>query len=435
MKLIKAMRGTRDIYDVEALKFNFIEDTAKELLENYGFGRMITPTFESTDLFKRGIGEGTDIVDKEMYTFSDRGDRSITLRPEGTAPVVRSYLENKTYGKEDLTKYYYINNMFRYERPQAGRYREFYQCDADVIGSNSLLNELELIQIIDGVFDKLNLNIDIKLNNRKILSGIAEIIGKPELLIPITVAIDKLDKIGEEKVMQELSDKGLNNKDIETIRPVLFLKGKNEEILKSLRDVLAKSEIALSGIEEMEEIFALISNVSVKAKISLDLTLARGLNYYTGTIIEVQSLEANIGSICGGGRYDDLTGIFGLKDVSGVGISFGADRIYEVIKELNKFPTDNTESLAIMFTNFGKQEAKYCLPYLNQLRHSNIPAMIFPDSIKISKQLDYANKNNIPFVILAGESEMQNQTFTVKNMIEGTQKSVLANDLLTNLYK
>ena len=446
-------KGTRDFSPAEMQKRDYIFNTIRNVFKLYGFQSIETPAMETLNTL---LGKYGDEGDKLLFKILNSGDflkkadneaysnidspkfaNSVSekgLRYDLTVPFARYVVQNRN----NITfpfKRYQIQPVWRADRPQKGRYREFYQCDADVIGSNSLLNELELIQIIDGVFDKLNLNIDIKLNNRKILSGIAEIIGKPELLIPITVAIDKLDKIGEEKVMQELSDKGLNNKDIETIRPVLFLKGKNEEILKSLRDVLAKSEIALSGIEEMEEIFALISNVSVKAKISLDLTLARGLNYYTGTIIEVQSLEANIGSICGGGRYDDLTGIFGLKDVSGVGISFGADRNYEVIKELNKFPTDNTESLAIMFTNFGKQEAKYCLPYLNQLRHSNIPAMIFPDSIKISKQLDYANKNNIPFVILAGESEMQNQTFTVKNMIEGTQKSVLANDLLTNLYK
>jgi histidyl-tRNA synthetase len=440
-------KGTRDFSPAEMQRRNFIFDTIRKVFKTFGYQPIETPAMETLNTLLGKYGEEGDKLlfkilnsgdflnkaDNEAHKNGDSSRFAISISEKGlrydlTVPFARYVVQNRNEIIFPF-KRYQIQPVWRADRPQKGRFREFYQCDADVIGSKSLFNELELIQIIDKVFILLNLEVEIKLNNRKILSGIAEIIGKPELLIPITIAIDKLDKIGEEKVMQELIEKGLKDDDIKIIRPILFLEGNNAEKLNSLKSILKKSDIAIKGIEEMEELLDYLNCVTVNSIASLDLTLARGLNYYTGTIIEVQSKEAKIGSICGGGRYDDLTGIFGLKDVSGVGISFGADRIYEVLKELNKFPTDNTEYVQVMFTNFGVNEAKYCLPYLKKLRENNISSILYPENIKINKQLDYANKNNIPFVILAGESEMQNQTFTLKNMIEGTQKSVSAQNL------
>jgi histidyl-tRNA synthetase len=440
-------KGTRDFSPAEMQRRNFIFDTIRKVFKTFGYQPIETPAMETLNTLLGKYGEEGDKLlfkilnsgdflnkaDNEAHKNGDSSRFAISISEKGlrydlTVPFARYVVQNRNEIIFPF-KRYQIQPVWRADRPQKGRFREFYQCDADVIGSKSLFNELELIQIIDKVFILLNLEVEIKLNNRKILSGIAEIIGKPELLIPITIAIDKLDKIGEEKVMQELIEKGLKDDDIKIIRPILFLEGNNAEKLNSLKSILKKSDIAIKGIEEMEELLDYLNCVTVNSIASFDLTLARGLNYYTGTIIEVQSKEAKIGSICGGGRYDDLTGIFGLKDVSGVGISFGADRIYEVLKELNKFPTDNTEYVQVMFTNFGVNEAKYCLPYLKKLRENNISSILYPENIKINKQLDYANKNNIPFVILAGESEMQNQTFTLKNMIEGTQKSVSAQNL------
>lgn len=441
-------KGTRDFSPLEMQKRDFIFDTIRKVFKIFGYQPIETPAMETLNtllgkygdegdklLFKiLNSGDFLNKADNEAYKNSDSSHFAISISEKGlrydlTVPFARYVVQNRNEINFPF-KRFQIQPVWRADRPQKGRFREFYQCDADVIGSKSLLNELELIQIIDKVFGLLNLDIEIKLNNRKILSGIAEIIGKPELLIPITVAIDKLDKIGEDKVMLELTEKGLNQSDIEIIRPILFLKGDNARKLISLKNILKASEIALKGIEEMEELLSYLNHVPITSSTSLDLTLARGLNYYTGTIIEVQSKEAQIGSVCGGGRYDDLTGIFGLKDVSGVGISFGADRIYEVLKELNKFPTDNTDYVQVMFTNFGNKEAAFCLPYLNKLRNKNISSILYPENIKIPKQLDYANKNNIPFVILAGENEIKNRTFTIKNMKEGTQKSVSAHNLI-----
>jgi len=321
-------------------------------------------------------------------------------------------------------KRYQIQPVWRADRPQKGRYREFYQCDVDVIGSNSLLNEYELIQIIDEIFNNLQLNIAIKLNNRKILVGIAEFIGHKDKIIDITVAIDKFEKIGIEKVNQELLRKGLPNDAIDKLQPIILLQGTNIEKLKKLSEILKESEIGLIGINEINKIFEYLKINRIKADLDLDLTLARGLNYYTGAIIEVKSKDVKIGSICGGGRYDDLTGIFGLKDVSGVGVSFGADRIYDVIEHLNNFPDNKESSSKVLFLNLGSEEEKHCLPILSDIRNLGINAEIYPDNAKIKKQMTYADKKNIPYVIIIGENEIKNNKLTLKNMKTGEQKLI-----------
>ena len=318
--------------------------------------------------------------------------------------------------------------------PQKGRYREFYQCDVDVIGSNSLLNEVDLIQIIDDAFKGLGINVVIKINNRKILSGIAEEIGEPERLTDITVAIDKIDKIGLEKVKEELNQKGLSYTSIEKLGKFLTTGQKDNELnLKLLQRLLSGSDAGLKGIEELNSIFSYIKNSDISTPIEFDLTLARGLNYYTGAIFEVKSLDVEIGSICGGGRYDNLTGVFGLPDISGVGISFGADRIFDVINNLNLFPSESTQSTEVMFINFGKAEELYCLPLVKKLRHSGIKAELYPDNAKMSKQMNYANKRNIYFVAIIGEDEIKQNLITLKDMHSGDQCKVSFEELILKL--
>lgn len=330
-------------------------------------------------------------------------------------------------------KRYQIQPVWRADRPQKGRYREFFQCDADVIGSKSLLNEVELVQIIDTAFNKFGINVLIKINNRKILSGIAEVIGHPDKLIDITVAIDKIDKIGLDNVNAELEERGIERAAIEKLQPIITLSGTTESKLEKLREVLATSEVGMKGIDELATIFGYLATLDIKQEVELDLSLARGLNYYTGAIFEVKSKDTQIGSICGGGRYDDLTGIFGLKDVSGVGISFGADRIYDVLNTLDRYPNDSMVGTQLLFINFGKAEEQFCLPVMANLRAHGVAVEIYPESAKMKKQMDYANKRNIPFVAIVGENEMQKQVVSLKNMITGEQQEVSVGDLLAHL--
>lgn len=434
-------KGTRDFSPVEMVKRNFIFDTIKEVFKRFGYLPIETPAMENLSSL---LGKYGDEGDKLLFKILNSGDYLSKVKSElSSAESGKLALEISEKGlRYDLTvpfarfvvqhlnditfpfKRYQIQPVWRADRPQKGRYREFYQCDVDVIGSNSLLNEVELIQIIDQVFQKLQVNTTIKLNNRKILLGIAEMIGEPDKFIDITVAIDKLDKIGREKVNEELLSKGINEPAIQKLDPIFELSGSNNNKLNSLKEVLKDSETGLKGIEEVETVLSYFDKLELKTELELDLTLARGLNYYTGAIIEVKAKDVEIGSICGGGRYDDLTGVFGLKDVSGVGVSFGADRIYDVMEQLGIFPQEIVASTKVMFVNFGQKEEEYCLPLVKSLRDRGINSEIFPDSAKMKKQMTYANNKNIPFVILVGENEMKEGVLTVKDMISGEQSKM-----------
>ena len=354
------------------------------------------------------------------------------LRYDLTVPFARYVVMHQN----EITfpfKRYQIQPVWRADRPQKGRYREFFQCDADVVGSNSLVNEVELIQIIDEVFKRFGVNVCIKINNRKILSGIAEIIGEADKITDITVAIDKLDKIGLDNVNAELASKGISEENIQKLQPILLLNGTNEEKLNKLKTVLNSSEVGLKGVEEIEIILGYLKNLTLKAELELDLTLARGLNYYTGAILEVKAKDVQIGSISGGGRYDNLTGVFGLNGISGVGISFGADRIYDVLTQLNLYPENSLNSTKVMFVNFGEKETIYCLPIIKELRANGINTEIFPDNTKIGKQMNYANNKGIEFVVLAGENEIAENKVCLKNMKTGEQETILATELLTKV--
>lgn len=443
-------KGTRDFSPIEMVKRNYIFDTIKEVFKRYGYLPIETPSMENLSTL---MGKYGDEGDKLLFKVLNSGDYLSKVKSDLTkAESSKLALEISGKGlRYDLTvpfarfvvqhlneitfpfKRYQIQPVWRADRPQKGRYREFYQCDVDVIGSNSLLNEVELIQVIDQVFKKLNINAVIKLNNRKILLGIAEYIGEPEKFIDITVAIDKLDKIGLEKVNEELLLKGLSAESIEKLKPIFDLAGTSQEKLTLLREILKESETAIKGIEEVATVINYFKTLSLNIDLDLDLTLARGLNYYTGAIFEVKAKDVAIGSICGGGRYDDLTGVFGLKDVSGVGVSFGADRIYDVMEQLNIFPNEIVASTKVMFVNFGDKEEKYCLPLLQKLRENGINSEIFPESSKMKKQMTYANNKNIPIVVLVGDNEMNKGLLTVKDMISGDQAEMTFDELLNKL--
>ena len=365
-----------------------------------------------------------------MKTTSKISEKA--LRYDLTVPFARYVVQHQN----EITfpfKRYQIQPVWRADKPQRGRYREFYQCDIDVIGSKSLLNEIELLQIIDEVFNAFNIKVSIHLNNRKILSGIAEIIGEADKIIDITVAIDKIENIGIDKVNDELAAKGLNKEAINKLQPILNLAGTNNEKLDKLKSILNNSEIGLEGISEIESILTYHSNLSFTNNLELNLTLARGLNYYTGAIIEVKANAVDIGSVCGGGRYDDLTGIFGLKNVSGVGVSFGADRIYDVLLQLEKFPKSTMNNTKLLFVNFGSEEESYCLKLLNDIRQAGISAELYPDKAKLKKQLSYADNKEIPFVALIGENELKNKFITIKNMKTGEQEEVVQSELISKL--
>ena len=439
-------KGTRDFGCIEMSRRNYIFDNIKEVFKRFGYQQIETPAMENLSTL---LGKYGDEGDKLLYRILNSGDAfasvdfssapssaAITskvcekgLRYDLTVPFARFVTQHQNELSFPF-KRFQIQPVWRADRPQKGRYREFYQCDADVIGSTSLLNELELVQIVDMVFARLGINVCIKINNRKLLAGIAEVAGVPDKMMDITVAIDKIDKIGLDAVKDEMREKGIDNKAIAVVEPVLQLAGSNEEKISAMKSLLASSEVGCKGVEEISQLFALISAAGIRQKVELDLSLARGLNYYTGAIFEVKALDFAIGSICGGGRYDDLTGIFGLKNVSGVGISFGADRIYDVLLGLDKYPASLLSGASVLFTNMGEKEAEYCLPAISQLRREGISCVLYPDAAKLKKQFEYANRNNISVVVVAGESEMAGGLFTVKNMASGEQTPVAREDLL-----
>lgn len=444
-------KGTRDFTPQEATRRNYIFQTISSVFKQFGYDPIETPAMENLSTL---LGKYGDEGDKLLFKILNSGDylqkadaTSLTnrdsnkliqdisekgLRYDLTVPFARFVVMHQ----HELTfpfKRYQIQPVWRADRPQAGRYREFFQCDVDVIGSNSLLNELELMQIIDTVFNKLGIQVCIKLNNRKILSGIAEWIGQPDKIIEITVAIDKLDKIGLEKVEEEMLANGLPAESIEKLKPILLLQGSNEEKIEKLGELLHSSEIGMKGVEELKRMFQLIQLVSFNSLIELDLTLARGLNYYTGAILEVKSTEFSIGSICGGGRYDDLTGIFGLPDMSGVGVSFGADRIYDVLNGLNRFPVAASHSSGVLILNFGEADEAYALTVLNQLRAAGLAVEMYPDASKLKKQMAYADKKQLPYVIFTGEEERSSGTVSLKSMSDGQQRSISISELISFL--
>jgi len=444
-------KGTRDFSPIEMAKRNYIFDTIREVYRLYGFRQIETPAMEMLSSLMGKYGEEGD---KLLFKIQNSGDyfRALTdeellsldanhlackfcekgLRYDLTVPFARYVVMHR----EEITfpfKRYQIQPVWRADRPQRGRYREFYQCDADVVGSDSLLNEVELMQIVDTVFSRFGVRVCIKINNRKILSGIAEVIGEADKIVDITVAIDKLDKIGLENVNAELREKGISEEAIEKLQPIILLSGTYTEKLATLKDVLAGSETGLKGIEETAFILNTLSAMGLKNEVELDLTLARGLNYYTGAIFEVKALDVQIGSITGGGRYDNLTGVFGMPGVSGVGISFGADRIFDVLNQLDLYPKEAVNSTKLLFINFGEKEAAYCLPILQQVRAAGVSAEIFPDAVKMKKQMAYANAHEIPFVALVGENEMQEGKVTLKNMTTGAQALVSVEELTEQL--
>lgn len=444
-------KGTRDFGPVEMAKRNYIFDTIKEVYALYGFQQIETPAMETLQTLMGKYGEEGDkllfkILNSGDYMnkVSDEDLHSLNslklaaklcekgLRYDLTVPFARYVVQHR----EELQlpfKRYQIQPVWRADRPQKGRYREFYQCDADVVGSDSLLNEVELMQIVDTVFTKFGVRVCIKINNRKILTGIAEVIGEAEKIVDITVAIDKLDKIGLEKVNEELRNDGISEEAIEKLQPIISLSGSNEEKLEVISQVLAGSETGLKGVEETRFILDTLKAVGLNNEIELDLTLARGLNYYTGAIFEVKALDTPMGSITGGGRYDNLTGIFGLPGLSGVGISFGADRIYDVLNALDLYPKEAINSTQVLFINFGETETAYCLPIVGKLRQAGIRSEIFPDKAKMKKQMSYANAKNIPFVVLAGENEMAAGKVTLKNMESGEQTLVTVEELIATV--
>ena len=444
-------KGTRDFTPAEMARRNYIFDTIRSVFHLFGFQQIETPAMENLSTLMGKYGEEGD---KLLFKILNSGDflRGVDqklieagecpklagqvcekgLRYDLTVPFARFVVMHRN----DLSfpfKRFQIQPVWRADRPQKGRYREFYQCDADVIGSDSLLNEIELLQLIDEVFRRLKINITIKLNNRKILAGIAELIGEPDKIVDITVAIDKIDKIGLENVKNELRERGLSDESIDKITPIITLEGTNEERLEKLSQLLSTSEIGLKGVAELREVMNGTERLGLKAKLELDVSLARGLNYYTGTIIEVKAQDVEIGSIPGGGRSYQLTGVFGLPGVSGVGISFGADRIYDVLNALNLYPNDITGSAKVMFTNFGVEEAARSLAIIKQLREAGIACEIYPDSSKMKKQMGRADSLGIPYVAIIGETELANNTVTLKDMITGNQEELSVDNLITKL--
>ena len=442
-------KGTRDFSPIEMAKRNYIFDTIRSVYSLYGFRQIETPAMETLQTLLGKYGEEGD---KLLFRVLNSGDYLGKITDEQLAERNSVALSSKICEKGlryDLTvpfarfvvmhrdeiqlpfKRYQIQPVWRADRPQKGRYREFYQCDADIVGSNSLLNEVELVQIMDTVFQRLGIRVQIKINNRKLLSGIAEIVGEADKIVDITVAIDKLEKIGLDKVNEELRADGISEEAIAKLQPVITLSGTNEEKLQTMENFLSASEIGMKGIEELRFILGVCDKVELKNELQLDLTLARGLNYYTGAIFEVKALDTPMGSITGGGRYDNLTGIFGMPGISGVGISFGADRIYDVLNTLDLYPKEITTNTQLLFINFGDKEAEYCMPIVSKSRANGIRTELFPDAAKMKKQMSYANANNIPFVALAGDDEIQKGVVTLKNMETGEQKQVTADELIS----
>ena len=441
-------KGTRDFGPVEMAKRNYIFDTIKSVYALYGFQQIETPAMETLHTLMGKYGEEGDQL---LFKVLNSGDylkkvsddelkeRNVLklqtklcekgLRYDLTVPFARYVVMHRDELQLPF-KRYQIQPVWRADRPQKGRYREFYQCDADVVGSDSLLNEVELMQIVDTVFTKFGVRVQIKINNRKILSGIAEVMGEKDKIVDITVAIDKLDKIGLDNVNEELRNDGIPEEAICKLQPIIKLEGTNDEKLATISEVLKDSEIGLKGVEETKFILDELKKVGLNNEIQLDLTLARGLNYYTGAIFEVKALDTPMGSITGGGRYDNLTGIFGMPGLSGVGISFGADRIYDVLNALDLYPKETITGIQLLFINFGEKETEYCLPVVSKARKAGIRTEMFPDKSKMKKQMNYANAKGIPFVVLAGENEINEGKFTLKDMNSGEQKLVSADELI-----
>lgn len=441
-------KGTRDFGPIEMAKRNYIFDTIKQVYALYGFQQIETPAMETLQTLMGKYGEEGD---KLLFKVLNSGDYLSKLSDEELAGRNSLRLASKLCEKGlryDLTvpfaryvvmhrdelqlpfKRYQIQPVWRADRPQKGRYREFFQCDADVVGSDSLLNEVELMQIVDTVFCRFGIRVQIKINNRKILSGIAEVIGEADKIVDITVAIDKLDKIGLDNVNEELRQSGISDEAIEKLQPIISLQGTNEEKLQTIEQVLATSEIGVKGVEETRFILQILEHIGLQNEIQLDLTLARGLNYYTGAIFEVKALDTPMGSITGGGRYDNLTGIFGMPGLSGVGISFGADRIYDVLNAQDLYPKETLNTTQLLFINFGDAETAYCLPILAKARQNGIRTEIFPDAAKMKKQMSYANAKHIPYVALTGENEIKEGKVTLKNMETGEQQLVTPDELI-----
>lgn len=442
-------KGTRDFTPLEMSKRNYIFDTIKSVFALYGFKQIETPAMETLQTLLGKYGEEGD---KLLFKILNSGDYLNKIERDELLNANPLHLASKLCEKGlryDLTvpfarfvvmhrdelqlpfKRYQIQPVWRADRPQKGRYREFYQCDADVVGSDSLLNEVELVQIVDSVFKRFGVRVQIKINNRKILTGIAEYIGEADKIVDITVAIDKLDKIGIDNVNAELAADGLGSEAIEKLQPIILLSGSNEEKLDVIAKVLEQSETGLKGVEELRYIFGVLNRVGIENEVQFDLTLARGLNYYTGAIFEVKSLDVQIGSITGGGRYDNLTGIFGLPGISGVGISFGADRIFDVLNALDLYPETAMSATKLLFINFGEKETAYCLPIIAKARERGIPAEMYPDAVKMKKQMAYANNNGIRYVALAGENEINENKLTLKDMATGEQRLVSAEELVS----
>lgn len=446
-------KGTRDFGPEEMAKRNYIFNTIKDVYALYGFEQIETPAMETLQTLMGKYGEEGD---KLLFKILNSGDYLNKISDEELNERNSLHLASKLCEKGlryDLTvpfaryvvmhrdelqlpfKRYQIQPVWRADRPQKGRYREFYQCDADVVGSDSLLNEVELMQIVDTVFTKFGIRIQIKINNRKILSGIAEVLDEADKIIDITVAIDKLEKIGLENVNAELKAGGITDEAIEKLQPILTMQSSNEDKLKTIEKVLESSEVGLKGVEETRFILDTLNSVGLNNEIQLDLTLARGLNYYTGAIFEVKALDTPMGSITGGGRYDNLTGIFGMPGLSGVGISFGADRIYDVLNTLELYPKEMLSSTQVLFINFGEKETAYCLPFIAEIRKNGIRAEIFPDKAKMKRQMNYANAKNIPYVVFAGEDEIEKRKLMLKDMQSGEQKLVTAKELIASVLK
>ncbi|MCQ2211205.1 MAG: histidine--tRNA ligase [Paludibacteraceae bacterium] len=444
-------KGTRDFAPIEMARRNYIFNTIKEVFRLYGFQQIETPAMEnlSTLMGKYGdegdkllfkiLNSGDFLSGAEQADLEARNSLKLTnkisekgLRYDLTVPFARFVVMNRDKLSFPF-KRYQIQPVWRADKPQKGRYREFYQCDVDVVGSDSLMNEVELIQIVDEVYRRLKVNVCLKLNNRKILTGIAEVIGQADKIVDITVAIDKLDKIGLENVNAELASKGIPEESIAKLQPIILLQGTNEEKLQTIREVLATSEIGLKGVDEIATILEYVKLVGVQTEVELDLTLARGLNYYTGAIFEVKAKDVQIGSITGGGRYDNLTGVFGMDGVSGVGISFGADRIYDVLNQLDLYPAEMLQSTKVIFVTFGQEELKYALGCLKQVRAAGLAAEVYPEPAKMKKQMGYADSKGIPFVAIIGETEMAEKKVMLKNMQSGEQNLVSVEEMISLL--
>ena len=441
-------KGTRDFSPEEMAKRNYIFNTIRDVYHLYGFQQIETPAMENLSTLMGKYGEEGD---KLLFKILNSGDcfSGISreelddmnpakfaakacekgLRYDLTVPFARFVVQHRNEISFPF-KRYQIQPVWRADRPQKGRYREFYQCDGDVVGSDSLINEVELIQIMDEVFRRFGIRVCIKMNNRKILAGIAEILGAADMIVDITVAIDKLDKIGIDNVNEELRSKGLSDEAIQKLQPVIMLSGSNSEKIDSLKQILANSEIGLKGIAELEFILERIDKLTLRSELELDLTLARGLNYYTGAIFEVKAMDVQIGSITGGGRYDNLTGVFGMDGVSGVGISFGADRIFDVLNQLDLYPKDALLTTQLLFVNFGEKEEAYLLPIIAKVRAAGIRTELYPESAKMKKQMGYADTKKIPFVAIVGETEMEEGKINLKNMITGEQKPATLEELI-----